>query len=69
MKRRWTEAVALYEYYVKAFPNIVVANNDLGDLYLLKGEKDKAIGRYKRALEIRPENPRAKEALKKLEQQ
>ncbi len=68
-EKKIDEAVALYEYYVKAFPNIVVANNDLGDLYLLKGEKDKAIGRYKRALEIRPENPRAKEALKKLEQQ
>ena len=62
------EAIVLYEYYTKTFPNIVVAQNDLGDLYLLKGEKAKAIPCYKRALEIRPENPRAKEALKKLGQ-
>ncbi|MEP7109261.1 MAG: serine hydrolase [Ferruginibacter sp.] len=61
------EAIALYEYYVIKFPEIVVAQNDLGDLYLKKGEKEKAKNCYRRALKIRPENPRAKEALKNLE--
>ena len=61
------EAIALYEYYVMKFPNIVVAQNDLGDLYLKKGEKEKAKNCYRQALKIRPENPRAKEALKNLE--
>ncbi|MBI4720419.1 MAG: serine hydrolase [Chitinivibrionia bacterium] len=60
------EAIALYEYYTKAFPNIVVAQNDLGDLYVMKGEKDKAIACYKQALVLRPGNPRALEELKNL---
>jgi len=61
------EAIALYEYYVVKFPGIVVARNDLGDLYLKKGDKEKAKHCYEQALKIRPQNPRAKEALKKLE--
>lgn len=60
------EGIALYEYYTKAFPQIVVAQNNLGDLYLAIDQKEKAINCYKQALRIRPENPRAKDALNKL---
>lgn len=60
------KAQVLYEYYTKAFPNIVVAWNDLGDIYLAQESKNAAISCYQEALKIRPENPRAKEALNKL---
>lgn len=60
------KAQVLYEFYTKAFPNIVVAWNDLGDIYLMQENKTEAISCYKQALKIRPENPRAKESLAKL---
>jgi CubicO group peptidase (beta-lactamase class C family) len=60
------KALILYQYYTKAFPNIVVAWNDLGDIYVTQNNNAAAIKCYKRALEIRPENPRAKESLSKL---
>lgn len=65
-ERRFDEAIALYEHYTKTFPQIVVAQNDLGDLYLRKGWKEKAIRCYQQALKLRPGNARAQEALKKL---
>jgi len=60
------KALILYKYYTKTFPIIVVAWNDLGDIYLKQNDKDEAIKCYKQALKIRPENPRAKENLDKL---
>ncbi|MGB3078451.1 MAG: tetratricopeptide repeat protein, partial [Saprospiraceae bacterium] len=57
----------LYVYYTKAFPNIVVAWNDLGDIYLAQSKKNEAMNCYRQALKIRPGNPRAKESLDKLE--
>ena len=60
------EAIVLYQYYTKTFPQIVVAWNDLGDMYLRKDNKAEAIKCYRRALKLRPENARAKNSLKKL---
>jgi CubicO group peptidase (beta-lactamase class C family) len=60
------KALILYKYYTKQFPRIVVAWNDLGDVYLAQGNKAEAIRCYKQALKLRPENPRAKENLDKL---
>ena len=65
-EQKTDEALALYQFYTTAFPNIVVAWNDMGDVYLLKHNKDEAIKCYRQALKIRPENARAKENLKKL---
>lgn len=60
------KALILYKYYTRSFPNIVVAWNDLGDIYLSKGNKEEAAKCYRQALKIRPENPRAKQSLLKL---
>lgn len=65
-EQRNDKALILYTYYTRAFPAIVVAWNDLGDIYLLQNNKDEAIKCYKQALKIRPENPRAKASLEKL---
>ncbi len=61
------KALILYTYYTKTFPNIVVAWNDLGDVYKFQNKKAEAIRSYKQALMLRPGNPRAIENLNKLE--
>ncbi|MBK7310354.1 MAG: serine hydrolase [Sphingobacteriaceae bacterium] len=61
------KALNLYKYYTKMFPKIVVAWNDMGDIYLSEDNKEEAIKCYKQALKIKPENPRAKESLSKLD--
>ena len=66
-EKKWDEALILYSFYTKMFPNIVVAWNDMGDVYRMLNNKNEAIHCYKQALKIRPGNPRAKEELKKLE--
>lgn len=53
----------LYNYYNLAFPNVLVAWNDKGDIYQQLNNKEEAIKCYQQALKIRPSNPRAKEAL------
>ena len=60
------KALNLYKYYTKIFPKIVVAWNDMGDIYLSENKKEEAMKCYKQALKIKPENSRAKESLSKL---
>lgn len=60
------EALILYKFYTTTFPNIVVAWNDLGDIYQTQNNKDEALRCYRQALKIRPGNPRAKENIDKL---
>lgn len=59
-------AMALYRYYTTRYPNIVVAWNDLGDLYVEQGDKSEARRCYEKALTLRPGNPRAQAALARL---
>jgi CubicO group peptidase (beta-lactamase class C family) len=65
-EKKTGKAFLLYKFYTKTFPNIVVAWNDLGDIYLLQNNKAEAIKCYQQALKIRPANQRAKENLDKL---
>jgi CubicO group peptidase (beta-lactamase class C family) len=66
-EKKADKALMLYHFYTKTFPNIVVAWNDMGDVYQALNNKSEAIKCYKQALSIRPDNPRAKAELKKLE--
>lgn len=66
-EKKTDEALSLYQYYTSAFPNIIVAWNDMGDVYQMKGKKEDAIKCYQQALKLRPDNPRAKENLAKLQ--
>lgn len=59
-------AIALYQYYTKSFPMIVVCWNELGELYVQIGNKTEARKCFEQALKLRPGNPRATENLKKL---
>lgn len=60
------KALLLYKYYTETFPKIVVAWNDMGDVFLSLNNKEEARKCYQQALKIRPENPRAKASLEKL---
>lgn len=59
------EAITLYRYYTQSFPGIVLAWNELGELYLEKGDKPSAAECFRTALKIKPENERAKDGLAK----
>ena len=61
-----TQALILYQYYTNLFPQIVVAWNDMGDVYRMLNNKEESIKCYKMALQLRPENNRAKTNLEKL---
>jgi CubicO group peptidase (beta-lactamase class C family) len=65
-EKKTNEAFLLYSYYTKAFPKIVVAWNDLGDIYRLQNKNEEAIACYQQALKLRPGNERAADNLKKL---
>ena len=62
------QALLLYQYYTKAFPKIVVAWNDMGDVYRMLHNNDAAKKCYQQALVLRPGNPRAIENLEKLKE-
>jgi CubicO group peptidase (beta-lactamase class C family) len=67
MKEKKAEkALILYKFYTKTFPNIVVAWNDMGDVWQMLNNREEAVKCYRQALKIRPENPRAKESLDEL---
>ena len=65
-EKKYEKAFILYTYYTQTFPNIVVAWNDLGDIYQTQNNKDEALKCYRQALKIRPGNPRAKDNIDKL---
>jgi CubicO group peptidase (beta-lactamase class C family) len=59
-------ALKVYLAYTQDFPNIVVAWNDLGDIYLAKTDKINAKKCFEQALKLRPGNERAKKGILKL---
>jgi tetratricopeptide (TPR) repeat protein len=65
-ENKLVKATLLYQYYTETFPQIVVAWNDLGDIYLRQGNKTEALNCYKMALKLRPENQRAKDNIMRL---
>ncbi|MBX7126412.1 MAG: serine hydrolase [Cyclobacteriaceae bacterium] len=67
-KGQYERARLLYEYYTRQFPRIVVSWNDLADVYLALKDPVRARTCFEQALRIRPENPRAKEGLRKLDE-
>jgi hypothetical protein len=64
---RTTEAVTLAELNAEQFPNSAQADVQLADLYRARGEKDKAIARYRMALTKQPNNAMVKRRLAELE--
>jgi len=62
------EAIALFTLNTQDFPKSSNVWDSLGEAYMVKGDKPKAIENYKKSLELDPNNKGAIENLKKLEQ-
>jgi len=60
------EAIKVYQYIVKIYPDSADAYESLGDVYAKAGNKILAIESYEKSLRITPQNTRVKENLKKL---
>jgi FKBP-type peptidyl-prolyl cis-trans isomerase/Tetratricopeptide repeat len=60
------EAIEVFKLNVEAYPQSANAYDSLGEAYLFRGEKDKAIESYRKALAIDPTMESAKQALRKL---
>jgi CubicO group peptidase (beta-lactamase class C family) len=67
-KKRLDDAIVLFEYNTKLFPNSGNVFDSLAEAYYNKGEKAKALSNYKRALELDPANNAAKEKIAQLQQ-
>ena len=64
---RFDEAIALFEYNAQRFPKSANCLDSLAEAWLKKGDRDKAIMFYRKALEIDPRLVSSIEALKRLE--
>ncbi len=65
---RVSDAIEIFKLNVEMFPQAANPYDSLGEAYVASGNKELAIANYRRALELKPANPSAAEALKRLEQ-
>lgn len=61
------QAIEFFSLNTELFPKIANVWDSLGEAWRKKGDKAKALQYYKKALEIRPDLPSAKEAIAELE--
>jgi TolA-binding protein len=62
-EKDYDNAIDLFTVYTQEFPGIIIAWNELGELYLVKGDKKNAGKCFSSALQLNPENKRAKRGL------
>ena len=62
------EAIDIFAANVQLFPDNANVYDSLGEAYYRKGDKEKAVESYRKALELDPEFPSALEMLRKLEE-
>jgi len=65
-KKQVNEAIEVFKLNVEAYPQSANVYDSLGEAYLLRGDKEKAIENYQKSLELDPKSENAKEVLKKL---
>jgi len=65
-RRQVNEAIEVLKLNVEAYPQSANVYDSLGEAYMLRGDKEKAIENYQRALAIEPTMASAKQALGKL---
>jgi glyoxylase-like metal-dependent hydrolase (beta-lactamase superfamily II) len=62
-----SEAIAVFEMNVRAFPESFNPWDSLGEAYAAKGEIDRAIAAYKKSIELNPDNSNGVSQLERLE--
>lgn len=65
-KGRTTEAIKIFAFYAKEFPDSAYGYDCLGEAYMLAGNKKLAIKNYAKSLKLNPKNTNAAEKLKEL---
>jgi tetratricopeptide (TPR) repeat protein len=60
------DAIKIFKLNIEAYPKVANCYDSLGETYMLKGDKEKAIKYYEKALELDPKMGSAIQALKKL---
>ncbi len=55
----WRDSETLYTANLRTYPDSYIVQNNLGSIYLDRGEVDRAIAMFERAIELHPTHPRA----------
>ena len=63
-RKQVNEAIEVLKLNVEAYPQSANVYDSLGEAYLVRGDKEKAIENYQKALAIDPATESAKRALK-----
>jgi CubicO group peptidase (beta-lactamase class C family) len=66
--RKIDEAIALFTLNTEDFPASANTWDSLGEAYMIKGDKPRAIASYKKSLELNPNNKNAAEKINQMEQ-
>jgi tetratricopeptide (TPR) repeat protein len=66
-KKDYKTAIEIFRMNVESFPDSWNAYDSLGEAYLSKGDKEKAIVNYKKSIELNPDNENGKKILKEIQ--
>jgi len=64
-----TEAIAVFQLNVQAYPESANTYDSLGEAYMLNGDFEAALENYKKSLELDPDNSNARAIIQKIESQ
>ena len=63
------EAIAIFGYNTRNYPQSANAFDSLGEAYMKKGDREQAIKNYEKSIALDPDNEEGKKILKKLREQ
>ncbi len=67
-KNQSDEAIAVFTFNTRAFPESANAYDSLGEAWLKKGDRLQALENYRKSLQLDPKNENARKAIAKLEE-
>jgi len=68
-KKKIDEAIEVFKMNVEDYPDSANAYDSLGEAYMAKGDKERAIQNYQKSIELNPSNTNGIEKLKSLREQ
>lgn len=66
-EKRLAEALTIFNFYTRDYPESSNAYDSLGEAYMIAGKSDLAIENYRKSLQLNPRNSNAQEMIKKLQ--